>query len=324
VRRTYRQDWSAYNAAQCEEKASVAEFLHALCAGLPEPEKAKGRPRHRLADVIFACAMKVYLGSSGRRAVSDFKDLAARGFMSKPVSFNSVFDYLDDARLTPVLKALVEESANPLKAVETNFAVDASGFSTSVFDRWYDEKYGAHEPGKARRKFVKCHLMTGVRTHVVTSCEVTDGHANDCPYLPGLVDATARRGFTMNEVSADKGYLSNANLEAIEATGAAAYVPFKLNSQGVTGSETWKRLFHAFSMERGKFLARYHQRSNVETVFSMIHARFGKSLRSRHDTAQKNEVLLKVLLHNLACLVMAAHEIGLSPSFWTDAKGGAA
>ena len=34
--------------------------------------------------------------------------------------------------LTPVLKSLIEQSALPLKAVETDFAADASGFSTSV------------------------------------------------------------------------------------------------------------------------------------------------------------------------------------------------
>lgn len=317
VRRTYSQDWHAYNAAQATEKVRVAELLHALCSGIVQPPRGRGRPRHLLADIVFACAMKVYLGSSGRRAMSDFADLKAKGFMTKAPSFNSVFDYLDDAKLTPLLKALVEESANPLRAVETNFAVDASGFSTSVFDRWYDAKYGPAEQGKPRRKFVKCHLMIGVRTHVVTSVEVTEGNANDSPYLPGLLSATAER-FTLSEVSADKGYLSNANLEAIEATGAAAFIPFKLNSRGDAGSETWRRLYHYFSLEREKFLAHYHRRSNVESVFSMVKAKFGGSVRSRTIVAQRNEVLLKVLLHNLCVLVMAMHELGLEPKFWPE------
>jgi transposase len=319
VKKTYRQDWSAYNAAQTTEKARVAELLHALCSGIVQPPRGKGRPRHLLSDIVFSCGMKVFLGSSGRRSMSDFADFKARGLVTKAPSFNSVFDYLDESKLTPLLKALIEESANPLKAVETSFAVDSSGFSTSTKTNYFENKYGEASalPSKGRRKFIKCHAMIGVRTHVVTSVEVTEGNENDSPYLPGLVDATARR-FEAREISADKGYLSNANLEAIEATGAAAYIPFKLNSQGSTGSETWRRLFHFFSLERETFLSRYHQRSNVETVFSMVKAKFGGSVRSRTDVAQKNEVLLKVLLHNLCCLVMAMHELGLEPKFWPE------
>jgi hypothetical protein len=35
----------------------------------------------------------------------------------------------------------------------------------------------------------------------------------------------------MERVSADKGYLSNANLQAIDAHGAAPFIPFKSNSR---------------------------------------------------------------------------------------------
>ena len=51
------------------------------------------------------------------------------------------------------------------------------------------------------------------------------------------------------------------------------------------------------------FLERYHKRSNVETTFSMIKRKFGDSLRSKSDVAMTNEVLAKVLCHNLAVLI---------------------
>ena len=236
--------------------------------------------------------------------------------MEKAPHYNSIFGYLEDTRLAPLLKRLIEESANPLKAVERDFAVDASGFATTSYSRWFDEKYGAPDP--RRKKFLKAHIMIGTATHVVTACEVTEGHANDSPELPALVDATADRGFTLSEVSADKGYLAASNLAAIEARGAAAFVPFKSNSQGETGPEVWRRLFHYFSLEREKWLTHYHKRSNVETVFSMIKAKFGPAIRSKSEAGQVNEVLLKVLMHNLCCLVQAIHEIGLAPTFWQE------
>src|SRR4029079_19396231 len=120
-----------------------------------------------------------------------------------------------------ILKALIEESASPLKAVESNFAVDSSGFSTCTFVRWDDEKYG-----KMRREhqWVKAHLMIGVKTNVVTSVEVTGPDANDYPYLPRLLNATTQR-FQVAEVSADKAYIGRTNLEAVANAGATPYIP---------------------------------------------------------------------------------------------------
>jgi hypothetical protein len=34
----------------------------------------------------------------------------------------------------------IEQSAAPLKSIETEFAVDSSGFSTSPYVRWFDVK----------------------------------------------------------------------------------------------------------------------------------------------------------------------------------------
>jgi hypothetical protein len=55
----------------------------------------------------------------------------------------------------------------------------------------------------------------------------------------------------------------------------------------------------------------YHQRSNVETVFSMIKAKFGGEVRSKMEIAALNEVLCKIVCHNICCLISAAFELGL-------------
>jgi transposase len=68
-------------------------------------------------------------------------------------------------------------------------------------------------------------------------------------------------------------------------------------------------MFDYYNGNRREFLESYHQRSNVETTFSMIKAKFGSYVRSRTLTAQINEVLAKVLCHNLWCLVQASYEL---------------
>ena len=59
----------------------------------------------------------------------------------------------------------------------------------------------------------------------------------------------------------------------------------------------------------------YHQRSNVETTFSMIKGKFGDSVRAKSYHGQVNEILLKVLCHNICVLIQAIHEIGVTPNF---------
>ena len=154
---------------------------------------------------------KIYSTVSGRRFATDLREAKQRGYLSRLPHYNSVFNYLESEALTPYLYELIKLSAAPLKSIESDFAVDSSGFSTGQFMRWLDVKYGTKED---RRQWLKLHLMCGVKTNIVTSVEVSDGHAHDYHYFKGLVDRTAESGFQMKEVSADKAYLGAENLLA--------------------------------------------------------------------------------------------------------------
>ena len=82
----------------------------------------------------------------------------------------------------------------------------------------------------------------------------------------------------------------------------------------------WAKLFHYFNLNRDEFLSRYHQRSNVESTFSMAKAKFGDSVRSKTDIAMTNEVLAKFVCHNICCLISAMYELGISPTFQEPLK----
>ena len=58
-------------------------------------------------------------------------------------------------------------------------------------------------------------------------------------------------------------------------------------------------MFHYYNLNREDFLRHYHQRSNAESTFSMVKAKFRDSVRSTTDVAMKNEVLCKMVCHNL-------------------------
>jgi transposase len=226
-------------------------------------------------------------------------------------------------RSTPLLKSLIEQSASPLRAVETDFAVDSSGFATTTYNRWFDHKWGKE---RSEARWVKTHLICGVKTHIVTSVEATPNETADAPQLPALVNATAKT-FNINEVSADKAYSSKSNLGAIVAVNGMPYIPFKSYSKGSQGnkahSEIWQRMWHYFNFNQEAFYQHYHKRSNIETAFSMIKMKFGANVKAKTPVAQVNEVLCKVLCHNICCLIQSIYELGIEPTFWNNEVKGA-
>jgi transposase len=332
---TYKQEWSAYNAAQTNEKEQFQSLWYELCSGIGEPSQTKGRPRLPLDEMIFATTFKVYSTVSQRRFMSDLRDAHAKGHISKVPHFNSISNYLENPVLTPYLKMLIEESSLPLQTLETDFAVDSTGFSVCRFYQWVAAKYT--EPKQmTKRGWLKVHLMCGVKTNIVTAVEITDRFAADTKYFKPLVDTTAQN-FAMQEVSADKAYLSADNLKTVVDHHAMPYIPFKSNSVSnwTTGmkprqaavrknntrkkSDLWRRMFHYFSFNQRWFLQQYHKHSNVESTFSMIKAKFGDSLRSKTETAQINEALCKILAHNICCLIQSMYELNIKPEFWAAA-----
>lgn len=307
VKVSYPQpDWPAYHRAQCSEKATVQVLLRGLTDGIVNPPQiGRGNRRIPLSDAVFAMVMKTYGGMSARRSTTDIE-----AAMDHAPRYNTVLDHMDRPELTALLTTLVEESAAPLACVESKFAVDATGFSTVSYRRWYDAKYGKEM--KAAR-WIKAHATIGVTTNIVTAIKVTESNVNDSPELPALLESTAKR-FQIGEVSADKAYLSHVNLAVIESHGAIPYVPFKSNSKG-DGSAAWRRMYGMFLFKQDEFLQHYHLRSNVESTFSALKRKFGPSVRSKNPTAQVNEVLCKTLAFNLTMLVHAMHELGIDPSF---------
>jgi len=314
-RPTYKQDWPKYDKAQMTEKDRFQALLFDLCRNLgPAPQPKTGRRRTSLADMIFACAFKVYSTVSSRRFACDLRDAFEKGYVSFLMHSVSTCAYLESDFLTPILEKLIVQSSLPLRSVETVFAPDSTGFSTSRFVRWYDEKYGTERSG---HDWVKAHAICGVKTNVVTSVIIEDRNAGDSPQFKALVEKTAEN-FDVKEVPADKAYLSHDNLGLVEKLGGTAYVPFKSNSIAGEAGTLWERMFHYFNFRRDDFLKHYHQRSNVESTFSMVKAKFRDHVRSKSDVAMKNEVLCKFLCHNICCVHQAHVELGIEPVFWKD------
>ena len=318
-RPTYKQDWSAYNLAQTTEKHRFQVLLADLCKHAPELPFKGGRPRTPIADVLFACAFKIYSTLSSRRFGTDLTEAWQKGHLFRPMHPNKINCHLENPDLTPILCDLIVRSSLPLRTIETEFAPDSSGFSVSRFVRWYDEKYGTTRSG---RDWVKVHVMTGVKTNIVTAIEIHGRDAGDSPQFKPLL-ATTAENFTVKEVSADKAYSSLENVEAVDKLAAFPAIAFKANATGAVGG-AFEKLFYYYCYHREDFLKTYHKRSNVESTISMTKRKFGDNVRSKTNHAMTNEVLCKFLCHNLCCVIMSQVELGIEATFWKGGEEGEA
>jgi transposase len=312
VRISYKQAWGAYNQAQTEEIKLFDVLLKDLTQSIEEPPKGFGRPKLSLQETAFCAIQKVYSQLSSRRAVSLFGNAVEKGQICHKPHFNAVSKLLNRPELTPILHELLVISASPLKSVEKDFAVDSSGFRTTNFNEYAEDKYNFNR----QHKWLKAHICIGTKTNVITAVEITGENGADSPQFAPLVMATSESGFDMQEVSADKAYSSRANLEAVKDIRGIAYIPFRSNATGHSrGSYLWTKMFHYFQFRNEEFAEHYHKRSNVESTFGAIKKKLGDKLKSKNKVAQENELICKLIAYNLTVVIHEMFELGIKPNF---------
>lgn len=318
---TYPQNWKAYNKAQTSEVESFDVLLKDLVGSVEEPEQHMGRPKASDRDLLFCAIQKVYSQLSSRRAHSLYRSAGSKEQIDKAPSYNMVNIFLNREDITPTLQNLLKLSALPLKSVETDFAVDSSGFRTTRFNEYCRHKHHT----KGEHDWVKAHILIGTKTNTVVSAEITHSRANDAPYFEPLVRRAHEDGFSLNEVSADKAYSSKLNLKLIDDLGGTPYVPFRKNvtdkparikTHNRDGHSIWIKMYHYFKFRNEEFMEHYHKRSNVETTFFMIKQKFGETLKSKNRRAQVNELLCKLIAHNIVVLIHEAEELGIKAKFF--------
>ena len=313
---TYPQDWTNYNKAQINEKALFMRLLSDLLKTVEDDKRDKsmrGRKPLSLRDMAFASALKVYTTYSLRRFMTDINEAKDKGFINQTPYFSLVSVYMNKPEMTQLLQKLVMLSSLPLRSIETKFAVDSTGFRITRFTDYCKEKHNT----KREHQWIKTHITCGVKTNIITAVEVSDQFSADSNYFLPLVEKTRENGFEILEVSADKAYSSRQNIGYVDSIGGMAYIPFKSNTTGkARGSLIWKKMYDYYMLQREEFMEHYHVRSNIESTNFMIKSKFTDLVRSKSNLGQYNEILLKILCHNIVVLIQSMFELGIKPEFY--------
>lgn len=290
-----------YSKNQTKEKARFLQLLNLLVdsANIQEKPYVFGRPSLQTSDILKCCAIKVYTNLSCRRVIPELEHLFESGLINQIPSYNMLNHYMRQKWFGNIIKELIESSALPFTETDIHFAIDATGFSDNRYSKWFDVRY---QRNTKLKQFLKLHLVCSTDSMIVPAVEVTRGKDSESPYFKKLINKTSK-SFQVLEVYADKGYSSRENHEVVRRIGGKAYIPFKSNAKGVArGSYEWTRAFEFWKNNPEEFNKTYHRRSLNESVFSSIKRTKLNFVRSKNFTASKNEILLKVLCHNLVIL----------------------
>lgn len=314
--KTYPQDWVNYDKAQTREKELFMKLLYDLLQTIEEKERdtsEKGRKPLSVREMAFGSALKVYTEFSLRRFMTDMRYAEKLGYVNYVPHYTLISVYMKKPEMTQLLQKLITLSTLPLRNIETKFSVDSTGFTISRFTDYANEKHNT----KREHEWIKASIIIGDITNVVTAIEISDQYSADSNYFRPLVKKTHDNGFAIEEVSADKAYSSRDNIEYVDSLGGMAYIPFKSNTSGkARGSLIWKKMYDYYMLQREDFMDHYHKRSNVETTNFMIKSKLDDRVRSKNTFAQYNEILLKILCHNIVVLIQSMFELGIEPKFF--------
>ena len=305
--------WESYNRAQTNEGWLFPRLLHALCGLVPEPvSEGRGRPQASIRDLVFGEVMREYIGFSSRRFQTAIEEAATKGYISKRYGYNTGTNFLNSSVATDLFRALITESARPLRDIERTFAIDSSGFGTTTYGRWYDERYGAE---RTRATYVKSHIIVGVKSHIITAAAASVEPVGDITMLEPLLQETRLAEFLVDTLLADGAYRSEAMSELLHSLGIDDWIPFHTNAVFHHDGSLWDRQLAFFLYHQDLFAEHIHQRSQVESTYSMTKEKYGQRVRGKTPTSQANGALCKLLCNNLYVLVHSIYKLGLEPEF---------
>ena len=193
-------------------------------------------------------------------------------------------------RISPILvNKLLAYSAKLSKPKKLKLGVDATGLALDNASRYYQVRLAVKRRRKSVIQVTACGLMDSL---LVSSAQLNKYKSvRNNNFLP-VVKKSAKLG-EVEFVTADKGYDFNDNHKyVLQELKTNSYIKVREKMMGKR-SAIRRRALREFDEEI------YHQRSKIETIFSMIKRKYGDALRGKSTKTQIQEGYHKLLTHNL-------------------------
>jgi hypothetical protein len=275
-------------------KESLPEYAHRFS------------PKKFTQHQLFAClVLKTFMRRDYRGIVAmlaDTPDLCAAIDLHHVPHFTTLQKAADrllrGAKVHRLLQRTVMKAMRR-KHVRTA-AADSSGFDRTHASRYYvwrTKQRGLPAKHMTYRRYPKLGVICDTTSHVILSVFATRGPTPDVHQLDNLMDNLVPH-VTLWRLIADAGFDSEANHELLrDFHGIRSIIPAgagRPTKDNKLPSGRYRRL-----MRRRFDRKTYNQRSQVETVMSMLKRNLDGCIRARMYWSQCRELTLKALTHNI-------------------------
>jgi len=200
------------------------------------------------------------------------------------LNLKSVPDHSTLVKFHKRIKATMLDSLLCKKEVITS-AIDGSGFETSYMSYHYANIWNRQDKRKWRR-YLKVSIAIDTDSQYILSQKIRVGPRND-----NIDFESVMKDVKCKFVVADKGYDSKKNRYfVLRNMGAYPHIPYRKIS-----GRNYERA--GVPLKFNKKI--YHQRSKVETVFSVIKRKYGSWILSKSFETQKKELLFRLVAYNI-------------------------
>jgi transposase len=153
--------------------------------------------------------------------------------------------------------------------------------------------------GRRRRHWPKLTAVCDTASHLIAGAVVTRGPSQDSPQFPAAVRQAVAL-LAPSRLLGDAGYDAEHNHRLCRDILGIPHTVIALNRRN-TGRR-WPLTPYRREMKRCFPRSIYRQRWHAESIFSRLKRRLGAALTARGTQAQRREILLRVLTHNLMIL----------------------
>ena len=288
------------------------QILLSIVMLLPSMKSKRGIKPYDYRIVIALCILRILL----RKTYADYEiEMRTNILISNLLGLNNLpskstihrgMQNLTMNLLYELNKLIIK---NQLKRI-LNIIIDASGIRTDKRSTWFCLRI---KKEISKTDCDKLHLAICADLLLILNWRITAGKKNDCPFFRILLKPFKILGI----VFADRGYLSKANFQLCMDKKGCAFIPFKKTSTGKpAGNPAWKFAFNLWSKCKWIYENIYHQRSKVESVFSVIKKRFGDKVSCKSAIMRRKEIALRLIAYNIRILICYQYSIENNLPLW--------
>lgn len=261
-----------------------------------------GRPRFNLREILKCLLVMSYNSMSYRRSESDFVQMYKDELILEVPKKSVLNKYANSEDVKQLLEKLIQSSATFFIENESTIIVDSTWFALRSYVGGY--KLVHDKMNAPLSKVRKLHFSCVKNSKIITCAKATRGTVSDFNTFEELVRTTVKRGFIISRLLADAGYSSRDNYALCKELGILnAFIDFKSNATTKRSkTDLWRERVRMWKDQKDMWHETYRFRVIIEGIISAIKRKGLNYLRSRNETAQDIELLLKVLVYNLTVI----------------------